>query len=133
MRPFATSALRAALVFCCLLGSACPHQKPPVPTGFLLLQVSPTGPEPTALLPIAVLIDDRPVLLPSRATPTRVRLAAGPHRIEAKALHHFPSYRDVEIKAGAETVVSFLLRKDPDAQDETDSVVPPVLSWPRTR
>ncbi|HMU40612.1 MAG TPA: hypothetical protein PKE31_16505 [Pseudomonadota bacterium] len=108
--------LSSLLVLGLCLAMGCGKPVPPVPTGILVLRVSPRLSN--------VLIDDRPVLLPGGSEPSRLRLTLGEHRIEVRALSHLPSYRDVTIRAQSDTVLDIALHKDPDAEPDDATVKP---------
>lgn len=102
------------LLLGCVSVAGCHPQAPPVPTTTLVLSVSP---------PLAtVLLDDQPILVRSQAGgPARLTLPVGAHRLEVRALSHLPAYRDVLCKAGEESVLSVTLRRDPDADADSDT------------
>ncbi len=89
--------------------SGCHPQVPPTQTSTLLLQVSPQT--------SSVLLDDQPLLARSTTGgPVRLRVPVGPHRLEVRALGHLSAYREVDVRAGAESSLVVTLRPDPDAE-----------------
>jgi len=113
--------LSGALLWVCVSVAGCHPQIPPVSTTTLVMSVSP---------PLAtVLLDDQPILLRTRAGgPARLKLPVGAHRLEVRALSHLTAYREVVCKAGEESVLSITLRRDPDADADSETTAPKPFS-----
>jgi hypothetical protein len=109
------------LLLGCVSVAGCHPQIPPVPTTTLVMSVSP---------PLAtVLLDDQPILLRTQTGgPARLKLPVGAHRLEVRALSHLTAYRDVVCKAGEESVLSITLRRDPDADSDSETTAPKPFS-----
>ncbi len=97
-----------------VLVAGCHSQPTPRPTGTLVMNISPSL--------AAVLLDDQPLLVRTpTGGPARLRVEAGAHRIEVRALGHLTAYRDVVTRPGEESLLSVTLQRDPETEAESES------------
>lgn len=106
-------AVRLCLPF--VVGLCGCHAAPATPPlGTLVLGVSPV----TA----TVFLDEQPLLLrQTGGQPARVRMPAGPHRLEVRAVGYLTRFYDLAVRASADSVLSVSLHPDPEADLDTQS------------